>query len=376
MARHRSSPDWFTVQFDRPSEWATLRIPDEHFVEWQEGAVRLFTETSLWDGLVRIQFTLVEKIKERDWTAVSPWHLVLHLKLVHDIKSGMANFLPTHCRTWPVEIQQACFFAHCLMKGHAMIEEDHGEDFGLPELARLPATVRPILAAVKPLWHVLAEPAIRAAIQFHRSQHEQGFDAGLVKLLTELDERPDAASVLALLETTPGAIVKRIRERGELHAADHHYLSHEPEGNVLSEAFFHLNEFLKRDSAATALARAMLGDLDGWTKTVRRNVQAAKQDLVVEFEDTPTWVVSGGFPDAEATQNREDLERAYASTDRLTKILRDDVTLPAHLRRLLTLLLKDPLQTNVTLGKHLGKSSATIGTWKRELAAKYHHLHP
>lgn len=88
MAKKAYRPAWFTVQFDQTSEWATLHVPEERVTEWLLGVTHLFTETTLWNELVGIQALLLDQIKQRDWSKVSPWHLVLHLKVAHDVKTG------------------------------------------------------------------------------------------------------------------------------------------------------------------------------------------------------------------------------------------------------------------------------------------------
>lgn len=367
----KSRPSWFTARFDQTSEWATLHVPEEWAAEWLLGAARLFNETTLWWELVGIQSILLDQIKRRKWAKVSPWHLVHHLKVAHDVKIGMTQFLPPPYRGWPMEIRQALYLAHCIMKGHAMIEDNPAEDFGLAALASIPLAVRPALAAVQPLWHCLAEPAVREAVHYHRSHHEAGFDAGLLQLMTELEDAPEPARSFTLINETPELLLKRIEAMPELRKADHHYVSRRAEGNIPSEVFFALHDLLKRDSAASALARAMQGELDEWPEMVRQNVQGAKPELIITFDDTPTWLINGGYPDAAALQEQVNREQAFHAADRLMEILRDDVTLPSDLRKLLEMLAADAEQSNVALASALGVTSATIGTWKKKLAARY-----
>jgi hypothetical protein len=93
MTKKPDHPAWFTVRFDQTLEWAALRVPEEHVVEWLLWAARLL-ETPLWRELLGIHAILRDKIIQQDWPAVSPWRMVHHLKVAQDVKAGMRNFLP------------------------------------------------------------------------------------------------------------------------------------------------------------------------------------------------------------------------------------------------------------------------------------------
>ncbi len=370
MSASHSHPTWFTVRFNQPSEWASLHVPEAHITEWLEGAACLFRDTSLWDELIGIEATLAQRIKEQDWSSVSPWHLVLHLKIAQDIKTGMTHFLPPPYSNWPIELRQASFLAYCLIKGHTMIEDDPNEDFGLPELAHISREIRPVFAAVKPLWHCLAEPIVRTTIAYHHSHHPDGVDAALLKLMTELGDNPDNTYWHMLSAETPTAFWKRVVEHRELQLADHHYVSKQSQGNVSSEVFFRLNDRLHTESAASALARALTGDLDDWLTDAARSIQHSQPDFIVTFDDTPTWLTTGGYADAETHTSHERRDQAERRVIQLRQLM-DDPKFPVHLRQLVTLIKDDPALSNIQLAKKLGVSSATIGNWKRQFAAEY-----
>ena len=386
MAKH---PDWFAVRFEQPLEWATVHVPAESFDEWLLEITRLLTGTNLWHELLTVEASLVEQIRQRDWSKVSPHHLVHHLKLSQDMKRGAANFLPPPYDQWPLSVRQALYFLHFVLIGLAKINDNQDEDFGLPEVAKkMPPETRPVLAATIPLWNCLAEPAILAAISYHRSRHPEDFDAGLLKILMDFEahaawgaERKgtvaplmasiateaEAARWLAAFGDTPEAVRIRLCQVEGFQKHDTRFQSHEREGNVASEAITTLSEWLRGESGASALARALEGKLGAWPDEVKHGLDAAKPDLVtpsfvVRFGATPTWLL----PNSEEA----DGETISPRTEQLQEIL-NNPRLPVEYRQLLELLLKKPNAKNIDLAAALGVAPATIGNWKKKLTTEY-----
>lgn len=382
------NPDWFSVRFEEQSEWATIRVPVESFDEWLLEIARLLNETNLWHDLLAIEALLVEQIRHREWSKVSPHHLVHHLKLSQDMKRGAAGFLPARCSSWPLQARQVLYFLHFLLVGLAKVNDNPNEDFGFPEVAqKLPLKTRPVLAATIPLWNWNAEPAVLAAISYRRSQHPDDFDAGLLKVLMDFEAivnwnnadtdkvSPIMASIaadaeamrlLALFGDTPEEVRSRVCQREVFQKHDKHFLLYEREGNVGSEVIEVLNEKLRGESGA-ALARALAGDLGPWEDEVTQKLDEAKPDpvtpsFVVRFGATPTWLL----PNSKEAEE----ETTSSRTQQFQKML-NDPKLPVKYRPLLELLLKKPNAKNVDLAKDLGESSATIGNWKKKLANKY-----
>src|SRR5690348_5258754 len=98
----RRKPAWFKPELDRYTEWARIRVPPEHAREWLHGAATVL-QTPLWNGLVALQAPLLQTLRARDWTAVTPWELVAWLHVIGDIRVGIDTFLPVPYAHWPLD---------------------------------------------------------------------------------------------------------------------------------------------------------------------------------------------------------------------------------------------------------------------------------
>jgi hypothetical protein len=368
-------PDWFATRFDRPSEWATLRVPEEQAIEWLVGATRLLNETPLWRELIAVQEPFLRQIRRRDWSAVSPWRLVHHLKVLGDILAGIESFLPEPYRRWPLEVRQGLYLTIFLTHGAEAIEENPQEDFGLPEVASWPPEARTVIPAARPLWHLLAQPAIVAAIRFHCIQHE-GSDAGLLALLHE-GQGEGERRLMPLLGETPGELLTRLVACTDLKKADLNYRTG-PQGNIPSQAFFALHELQGEQSAPEVLARALMGEYDNWLDLAEEQLHAERRKdrreepvseafrIRFEYQDEPRSgeIGEAELPAAEPTA----LDRLIARQDetaraQMVQRIRDFLRNPKlnnKLRHHFRLLLQNPAQSEAALARQLGVIRKTV----------------
>jgi DNA-binding CsgD family transcriptional regulator len=343
-------------------------------VEWLTGAAHVITDTPFWHALVTVQDPLLQQIRACDWSAVSPWHLVHHLKVLGDIRTGVETFLPDPYRAWPAEVRQELFLALFLIHGAAAIEDNPLEDFGLPELAHLPVTARAVLPAVRPLWHMLAQPAVVAAIRYHRERHVGG-DNGILALLHEVPKEMEFHWI-SLLRETPGELLARLDEYAPLQKADWNFHTGRHD-NIPSEVFITLQELRGDQRAGEVLARALMGECDQWldraAERLRTERRTARQQeplsdaLRIRFGDTDKWqrgeIGEAALPTTDPTAldrlTRRD-EMLRPSIDQRVRGLLDDPKLNNKLRHLLQLLRQKPDQSVAALAHQLGTTPQTV----------------
>src|SRR5687767_10827939 len=114
----RQKPSWFNARLEYYSEWAQIRVPPQHVLEWLQGATAVL-QTPLWNGLVALQEPLRQSLRPRDWTQVTSWELVAWLQVIGDIPVGIDTFLPAPYAHWPLEHGRTLYHTTCLIKDAA-----------------------------------------------------------------------------------------------------------------------------------------------------------------------------------------------------------------------------------------------------------------
>jgi hypothetical protein len=408
---HQSAqkPDWFDTWFNRPSEYATLQIPEAHATVFEEAIIDLFSATPLWGQMMEVRAILERQVAEPErWVHIPGWHLVHHLKLMSDINFGVDRFLPARHQRMPLQDRRALYLGYFLVKGLTMLDENQAEDFGIPELAaKLAPAERPVLAASQVLWHLVALPHITDEIMRRQKKSAgrgAGVDAGLLAMLDELGEPADN-QWRSLFNTPPDAIVARLVKR--FHREDR------GTGLTSSQLYETARKLQQDRGAGELLARALEMEVEHYTTAVRNDLRTAhrqteKTSAGVSIRECPFCYAEvnvkqttichqcntafriapekmGNYEIRKSDEEREavdtfrlairiqDLpydtpaERGAAVRATLRQVIKDPKT-DTTLCRLATLLLQNPAQSNTVLAHRLGiKSPKTVRALKTKL---------
>jgi len=364
LSRAKPKPTWFDVQFSQPLEFATLHVPDEHTIAFEDALKGLLTRTALWPELMALREQVIEPMaSRRNWQHVKAWHLVHHLKTVADINIGVDHFPPSKYKHLPLDLRQALFLCYCLMRGEVMLDENPAEDFGLPELSHIPRHSRAVLAASKPLGYLVSRPYVIAEICRRRTEDRGGgIDAGLLLTLDEGGEAVDW-QWHALFQEAPQDLLARLSQH--LAGADREWGTKQPLGLASGQLYFTAKELQGDRTAGEVLARALEGEFAHFSTAVRNDLKdvqrRAREDskreaeaatLVVRFEDT-------------------DREEQIQQGETLKAELRHRIDNPktdAKLRELARLLLENPDQADDVLAQRIPvKSIKTVRSLKTRL---------
>ena len=382
--RRKRKPSWFNLRLDEYTEWAKIRVPEQHAEDCLGGAVAMM-DTPMWGELFAVQDPLRALIIERDWVRVSPWHLVAALQIIGDVHFGINKFLPPPYATkLDPEVRQALYLCIFLIHGAPAIEDNPDEDFGLPELAHLPPSSRAIIAATKPLAYLMIRPVVIELIRRWREEHRHEMNAALFTLLHHAQERAEQ-TWLPMLGVSPAELIEAVATIPEITKADGRFAKHTRFTSV-GDATGAFSEVLieatsKRDVAET-LARGLVGETDDLIELVASHLRKLHEEtrkfdrhrttIRVKVRDKGVYAKTENIilqhrderPTPEDACIHEEVADDPVIRDILrVRALKDDPTLDRKLRMFLTAFLQNPHQGLDTIAKRIGKSEKTVANY-------------
>jgi hypothetical protein len=251
-------PEWFNaVRFDEPSNWATLKIPDNDDKHVVVAGLQQIRASAPWCDLLALQRGMLQRMRERDWNEVPSWELVEMLQRVGDIRLGIENGFPSPYDALSFEIKRELHLALFLWHALEVLHHSPAEDFGVAELAHRPFRERALIPARRPLWYELARPIILQTVRDRLASQPTG-GAGPLALLCENEARATAVW-LPLLGTTPEAVTKHLTEA--LHGAWDWSANNGAAHPRMSDMLISLDTLREGRSAAELLARDISGEL-------------------------------------------------------------------------------------------------------------------
>jgi hypothetical protein len=358
----KPKPSWFDIRFDQDSSgFSSLRIPEANLNEFNEAIRNLFAETSLWSELMAMREPIARMLDQRDWSKASSWHLVHHLKCIGEINAGVEEFCPRPYRGWSLDVRQALYIGFFLIKGQVMLAQDPKEDFGFPDLAERLGAKRLIIPATRPLWHLLARPYVQGEIERRRrSRPGIGPDAAVLLVLAETREAEP--EWLTLFNETSSQLVRRLAER--FGAVDREWDTGNLSGLAVGQAYLTAMELQEHRSAGEVLARALDGEFEHFSRAVQNDLKDEHRSTKRHREEESEAIAGFKLHFINA-----DTDAADEVSDRV-RMLIDDPKTPIQLRRLCSLLRRNPLQTDKVLAHTMEVSEKTIRTMKASLREK------
>lgn len=366
---------WASLDFANLSELATLRVPEQDFHEWLDGAVSLLVHG--WRDILQLEADFRGDIARLDWPQRSIERLVKDLHIVGSLEQGIETFLPDSYRAWPIDLRRALYLSIFLLHGHAAIHENPRDDFGLSEFADWPQEARVLFPLARPLWFLVAAPHILNAVRARRSQYSLAATGALLALVHEAPLEAEARW-LPLLHETPQALLNQITK--SFRRDDLHYAHQEPLGLSASEAFFTTKELQGDRTAGQLLVSALSGQFNHFTTAVKHSLidahrkeethtkyNSSKERMEIVFREREELGENEAQEQEDIADDRRPQPDGLTSERQLLQRLHSIAKRHPRLDPLVQDLLQDSDATDKERAERLSLDPKTIRKYKKEL---------